>query len=66
MKVSEKFRNNIPIYSWFKPYRCDFTHFITGTFSTGIKDGIGVNTYTTGDKKYPEELWKTILKYIKG
>ncbi len=57
------FKNDIPIYSWFKPYDCDFAIFQTGTFP---KANDGTVTYQPGPEVYPKKLWELLVSKIRG
>lgn len=54
------FKNTNPITRLLRPYNFDFVAFSAGKFVD--IDGIGM--YRVGDDKYPETLWKTVLKNI--
>lgn len=56
------FKNTNPITRLLRPYNFDFVTFSAGNFSNNI-DGTEVY-YSIGDDKYPEILWKTVLKNI--
>lgn len=59
----EPFRNNNPITSFFSPWRCGFVPFQTGSFTSAAD---GILTFQQGHDQYPQLLWKSILKYVKG
>lgn len=53
-KVFDNFKNSFPA-SIFKPYKCDFLPFSTGSY---------YNTQVVyGDDAYPEKLWNMVLKH---
>lgn len=56
------FKNTNPITRLLRPYNFDFVAFSAGTFADTI-DGTE-ERYRVGDDKYPETLWKTVLKNI--
>lgn len=56
------FKNTNPIKRLFRPYNFDFVAFSAGKFA-GAVDGTE-ERYSVGDDKYPETLWKTVLKNI--
>ena len=60
-----KFRNNSPLPSFLiSPYSCEFVPFSTGTYSVA-PSGADV-PYTPSKEMYPNLLWDTINKCIKG
>lgn len=61
--IFEKYLNKTPIINWFRKYKFDFVVFSAGVFN---KTQDGGQTYNQGKDKYPEVLWKTILKTVKG
>ncbi len=64
--IFEPFKNTNPITSFWRPYNCDVLPFTTGTFNT-YQDGIETKTkYSVGSSAFPDKLWKTLMKYIKG
>lgn len=56
------FENTNPITRLLHPYNFDFVAFSAGKFADTI-DGTE-ERYSVGDDKYPETLWKTVLKNI--
>jgi len=61
------FVNLNPITKWFKPYLCDLVPFSNGSFSRASKaDGTEYLTYQPGVDEYPQILWNTIMKRIRG
>lgn len=61
------FVNNNPITKWFKPYLCELVPFSNGSFSKATRpDGTAYLTYQQGVDEYPQMLWKTIMKKIRG
>lgn len=61
--IFANYKNNNPITSFFRPYRFDFVTFSAGTFNDILNGG---QIYTPGRDYYPESLWKSILKSVKG
>lgn len=61
--IFEPFKNTTPILSWFTPYRCDFTIFQTGDYSTALD---GTSTFDPGPEVYPQKLWNLIMKHVRG
>ncbi|MDR0894444.1 MAG: hypothetical protein LBN06_03980 [Prevotellaceae bacterium] len=62
--IFRKYQNQNPITSLFYKYKFDFLVFSAGSFNKKTEqDG---ETYTPGKDKYPEKLWSTILKNVKG
>ena len=57
------YKNLNPITRWFMKYKFQFVPFSTGTFNTVAS---GQQVYTPGEDMYPRELWKAILKTVKG
>ena len=57
------YKNLNPITRWFMKYKFQFVPFSTGTFN---KVASGQQVYTPGEDMYPRELWKAILKTVKG
>jgi hypothetical protein len=55
--------NSSPILRLFTPYAFRFVVFSAGKFSTAAD---GTETYIPSNDKYPAELWKNILKTVKG
>lgn len=61
--IFEPFKNTTPIVKWFTPYSCDFTIFQTGDYSTADD---GTSLFQAGSDVFPRNLWKIILKHVKG
>lgn len=61
--IFEPFKNTTPIVNWFTPYNCDFTIFQTGDYSTADD---GTSIFQAGSDVFPRNLWKIILKHVKG
>ena len=57
------YKNLNPITRWFMKYTFQFVPFSTGTFN---KVASGQQVYTPGEDMDPRELWKAILKTVKG
>ena len=61
------FVNQIPISKWFTPYLCDLVPFSNGSFAQATRaDGTEYLTYQQGVDEYPQMLWNTIMKRIRG
>ena len=61
------FTNFNPITKFFRSYMCDLVPFSNGTFTKATKaDGTAYLTYQQGVDEYPQLLWNTILKRIRG
>lgn len=61
------FTNFNPITKFFKQYMCDLVPFSNGTFTKATKaDGTDYLAYQQGVDEYPQLLWNTILKRIRG
>lgn len=58
-----KFKNENPLTSLFSTWRCRFVPFQTGTFTETTEGSL---SFQQGNDKYPEGLWKAILKDIRG
>lgn len=61
--VFESFKNENPITKLWKPYNCKFVRFSTGDYTMA---GDHTLTYTASDDRYPNALWRNVLKLIKG
>lgn len=61
--IFSKYMNNNPLTKHFRPYNFDFVIFSAGLFNKTID---GSNTYVQSNDRYPAELWKSILKTVKG
>lgn len=61
--IFEKYINKTPILNWFSKYNFEFVVFSAGVFND-LKEG--GQTYNQGKDKYPAELWKAIMKTVKG
>ena len=62
--IFAKFKKAGPLeFIGVKSYDCDFVPFQTGNFNEAAD---GSQTYTEGPDCFPEQLWKTILKRIRG
>lgn len=57
------FENQNPLTKWFRKYNCEFVTFMTGNYSQTMS---GTVTYIEGHEVYAHNLWKALLKYIKG
>lgn len=61
------FVNQVPISKWFTPYLCDLVPFSNGSFAQATRaDGTEYLTYQQGVDEYPQMLWNTIMKRIRG
>lgn len=61
------FTNQNPITKWFKPYNCDLIPFSNGFFTEATNaTGQTYLTYQQGPDEYPQILWKTLMKKIRG
>lgn len=58
------FRNTHPISSFWKPWRCEFLPFQTGTYT--VDPDNGALYFQPGPDEYPSRLWAQITKYIRG
>lgn len=61
--IFTNFRNHNPITSLWRTYDFDFVPFQTGSY-TMPNDGTLV--YIQGSDRYPQILWETILRHIRG
>lgn len=61
--IYQPFKNLNPITSLWNPYRFDFVPFQTGDYT---KASDGTLTYQEGPVEYPRQLWKVVLKRIRG
>ncbi|MBR6283548.1 MAG: hypothetical protein IKR25_04540 [Muribaculaceae bacterium] len=64
-QIFDKFKCEIPIVKWFRPYDCGFIPFQTGKF-TETKDEYG-NTnilFSISNDAYPSKLWNAIKRSI--
>lgn len=59
----EKFRNNHPITRFWRKYNCHFIPFQTGDYS---KTTTNTLTFQEGPDEYPRNLWREILRMIRG
>jgi hypothetical protein len=55
--------NRNPLTRYFSPYDFEFILFSAGEFSTALD---GTKTYTPSNDEFPAELWRNILKTVKG
>ena len=61
------FVNEVPIYKWLKPYLCELVPFSFVMFTEAThSDGSVYLTYQQGVDEYPQMLWNTIMKKIRG
>lgn len=58
------FKNQHPISSIWKKYRCTLVPFVTGQYDEVSVNGVMTKRYTAGDDKYPEQLWTVIRRII--
>lgn len=61
--IFAKFKNANPITSLWRPYDFDFVPFQTGTYTQPAE---GPLVYVEGSDKYPQILWETLMKYVRG
>ena len=61
--IFTKFRNVNPITSLWRPNNFDFVPFQTGTYT---RPAFGSLVYIQGSDRYPQVLWDTLLKCIRG
>lgn len=62
--VFEPFRNTHPISSFWRPWRCEFLPFQTGTYTADSRNG--QLYFQSGPDEYPAALWQHLLHFIKG
>lgn len=62
--IFEPFRNTHPITSFWKPWRCEFLPFQTGTYT--IDNSNGQLYFQAGADDYPAALWQHLLHFIRG
>mgnify|MGYP000845710214 FL=1 len=62
--IFEPFRNTHPITSLWKPWRCEFLPFQTGTYTVNNRNG--QLYFQAGADDYPAALWQYLLHYIRG
>ena len=61
------FVNDVPIVKWLKPYLCELVPFSNGMFTEATRaDGSEYLTYQQGVDEYPQMLWNTIMKKVRG
>jgi hypothetical protein len=66
--IFSKYMNQNPITKLWRKYNFDFVIFSAGIFNE-IRDAAGNlvgKAYTQSNDRYPAELWKSILKTVKG
>jgi hypothetical protein len=61
--IFSKYMNQNPITKLWRPYNFDFVIFSAGLFNDLIDGG---QSYTQSKDRYPEKLWNSILKTVKG
>lgn len=61
--ILDKFKNHNFFTSLWRPYNIEFVPFQTGTYT---KPATGDLVYIQGSDRYPQMLWKKMLKCIKG
>lgn len=61
--IFSKYLNKNPITKFFRKYNFDFVVFSAGLFNDTIDKG---QSYVQSNDRYPAELWKSILKTVKG
>lgn len=57
------FKNQNPITKLWRSYLCDFVTFQTGNYSQAMD---GTLTYTPSNDQFPQRLWNSILKQLRG
>ena len=62
--IFEPFRNTHPISSFWRPWRCEFLPFQTGTYTADSRNG--QLYFQSGPDEYPAALWQHLLHFIKG
>ncbi|MDH6303905.1 hypothetical protein M2459_000237 [Parabacteroides sp. PF5-5] len=62
--IFSKYMNQNPITKLWRKYNFDFVIFSAGLFND-TADGSG-QSYTPSNDRYPAELWKAIIKTVKG
>ena len=62
--IFEPFRNTHPISSCWRPWRCEFLPFQTGTYTADSRNG--QLYFQSGPDEYPAALWQHLLHFIKG
>ena len=62
--IFEPFRNTHPITSLWKPWRCEFLPFQTGTYT--VDNSNGQLYFQAGADDYPAALWQHLLHFIRG
>lgn len=62
--IFEPFRNRHPLSSFWKPWRCEFLPFQTGTYTADSRNG--QLYFQSGPDEYPAALWQHLLHFIKG
>lgn len=61
--IFENWMNRNPLTKWFKPEEFFFVPFSAGAFT---EEESGRTQYIKGNDWYPKQLWKAILKQVKG
>lgn len=61
--IFDKYRNDTPILSFFKPWNFEFVVFSSGIFNQRSDGG---QSYTPSEDYYPAKLWEAILKSVNG
>lgn len=61
--IFNQFKNSNPITSLWRPNNFDFVPFQTGTYT---KPASGSLVYIQGSDRYPQILWETLLRCIRG
>ena len=62
--IFEPFRNTHPITSFWRPWRCAFLPFQTGTYTEDSRSG--KLYFQAGADEYPAALWRQLLHFIRG
>lgn len=61
--IFSRYKNENPITKHFREYNFDYVIFSAGLFSPTVDGGL---TYTPSNDEYPQKLWKSILKTVRG
>ncbi len=63
--IFTNYENRNPISKLWRKYNFDFVVFSAGRFSKSSVDS-GVQIYTQSNDRYPDDLWRAIMKTVKG
>lgn len=61
--IFESFKNETPLVRFLTPYNCKFVPFSTGDYNETTNKNFA---YEASPDEYPSNLWKVIMKCIKG